>query len=358
MQLRGRATQAEVWMGCPSHTHTALSDVCTHGRLVLRVVRCALSELAPLYGTFRSERVGRKRKQRSEAREERRRAKRQQQQPVSPQSAPQPPPQPEQREEGRRENDERTALKDDIAQGQQQQQQQHSADIGVTLGLNSTTRALEACQPTAADSANASPFALLILTSCFPPPLTAHFLYYSHYLRLPLLSLHPSITTQQLAHCLSPQLTSLLVLALHHSRFPSLQAALLPLARITRIGWLEGQQRQQAGGGYVSMRIERVERSDERAAREDVKRKAREEAARAARPLSPKSIAAAVFKQRQQAEKEKEKEAAEAAAAAAAAATMQTSNEDVASARAVDSAADTTTPANVTPSTQSASTVG
>ena len=207
-----------------------------------------------------------------------------------------PTPQPQQQDERRQDND-RAALVEDIAQGQSASTQ----PFGVTLGLNSITRALELCQPVA-DSGNGSPFALLVLTSCFPPALTAHFTYYSHYLNLPLLTLHPSITTQQLAHCLSPSLTSLLVMALHSDSFPSLLASVLPMARVLHVDWLDGQ------GRYEQLRIERVERSEERTAREEAKRKVREDAARAARPLSPKSIAAAVFKQKQ-----KEKEAAEAA---------------------------------------------
>ena len=144
-----------------------------------------------------------------------------------------------------------------------------------------------------------------MLTSCFPPALTAHFTYLSHYLRLPLLTLHPSITTAQFAHSLSLSLTALLALGVHRDSFPSLLSELLPMASVLHVGWLDGQ------AGYEQLRIDRVERSDERAAREDAKRKAREDAARAARPLSPKSVAAAVFKQKQA-----EKQAAEAEAVA------------------------------------------
>ena len=234
-------------------------------------------------------------KRRREARQAARQA-------TGPQTADQPQ-QPEEQQRGRARDSEGAALREDIAQGQSTASQSLDSGLGLTLGLNSTTRALETCQP-AADDSNASHFGLLVLTSCFPPALTAHFTYYSHYLQLPLVTLHPSITTQQLAHCLSPSLTSLLVMGLHKDSSPSLLASLLPLARVLHIGWLDGQ------GGYEQLRIDRVERSEERAAREEAKRKVREDAARAARPLSPKSIAAAVFKQKQ-----KEKEAAEAAAA-------------------------------------------
>ena len=237
------------------------------------------------------------RKRRREAREEAKRAKRQTEPPQTSQ-----PEQPSGGQHERQQKDERAALRADIAQGQSTVSQPLTSGIGLTVGLNSTTRALETCQPTA-DTANTSPFALLVLTSCFPPALTAHFIYFSHYLRLPLLTLHPAITTEQLAHCLSPELTSLLVLGLHHDSSPSLLASLLPMARVLHVGWLDGQ------GGYEQLRIDRVERSEERVAREEAKRKVREEAVRAARPLSPKSIAAAVFMQKQ-----KDKEATDAAA--------------------------------------------
>ena len=213
---------------------------------------------------------------------------------------PPPAPQPEQPSEqrrGQRQRSEQAALKEDIAQGHLAAFAPLSATAGLTVGLNCCTRALESCPPAA------SPFALLVLTSCFAPALTAHFTYLSHHLRLPLLTLHPSITTAQFAHSLSPSLTSLLALGVHRDSFSALVHSLLPMASVLCVGWLDGQ------AGYEQLRIGRVERSDERAAREEAKRKAREDAARAARPPSPKSVAAAVFKQKQA-----EKQAAEAAA--------------------------------------------
>ena len=258
------------------------------------------SELAPHYSVVKTVQVNNRRKRRREAREEARQAKRQHHQPSTAQPQQQTKPQ---HEDEKREADERTALIQDIVQGQPTSTQQPNGGLGLTLGLNSTTRTLETCQPTADTTINASPYALLVLTSCFPAALTAHFTYYSHYLRLPLLTLHSSISTQQLAHCLSSQLTSLLVMAVHRGSNASLLESLLPMARVLHIDWLDGQ------GRYEKLRIDKVERSEERAAKEEAKRKAREDAARAARPLSPKSIAAAVFKQKQ-----KDKEAAEAAA--------------------------------------------
>ena len=292
--------------------------------------------------TVKSERADNSRKRRRSAREAAREAKRQKKQP--PEQPPQPP-QPEQQQEQqaqpkpqeeKRLSDERAVLRVDIAREKSASTQQQTA--GVTLGLNSVTRALETCQPSA-DNSNSSPFALLILTSCFPPAITAHFTYYSHYLHTPLLTLHPSITTQQLAHCLSPSLTSLLVLALHNQHLPSLLAALLPMARVQHIGWLAGQ-----GGGYASMRIDRVERSEERSAKEEVKRKAREAAQRATRPLSPKSVAAAVFKQKQAAAK---------AALEAAAPTAPQLSADVALTAVAGSTADSATSLSPSPQIES-----
>ena len=171
---------------------------------------------------------------------------------------------------------------------------------GYTFGLNATTRALEAAVAFVDPSAPSSPYSLLVLTSSNPPSLTSHYVHFSHHLHLPLLTLHPSIPSTQLARAISPSLTSLLILALHTSPPSPLLALLLPFGRTLRIPWLEAALEQWRG-----LRVEAVARSEERAALEDKKRRKREEEERKARPLSPKSIAAAVWK-----EKERERERA------------------------------------------------
>ena len=176
----------------------------------------------------------------------------------------------------------------------------------VTFGLNATTRALETAVASAS-SPLTSPYALLVLTSSCPPSLTSHYAHFSHHLHLPLLSLHPSISSAQLAHALHPTLTSLLVLAFHYVPSSAVLPQLHPFARVLRVAWLEAGGE---GADWRGLRVERVARTAEREAREDAKRRKKEEAERAARPLSPKSIAAKVWKDNEQRRKEAEQAAA------------------------------------------------
>ena len=170
-----------------------------------------------------------------------------------------------------------------------------------TFGLNATTRTLEAAVASADLSSPSSPYSLLVLTSSHPPSLTSHYTHFSHHLHLPLLTLHPSIPSTQLAHTISPTLSSLLVLALHSSPPSPLLSLLLPHSRTHHIPWLHTALEQWRG-----LRVEAVARTEERAALEERKRKRREDEERKARPLSPKSVAAAVWKEKEKVRKEAE----------------------------------------------------
>ena len=185
---------------------------------------------------------------------------------------------------------------------------------GLVLGFNSTTRALETALSASSSQAApaAAPFVLLVLASCFPPSLTAHYATFSHCLRLPLLTLHPSVTSRQFAAAVSPALSSLLALGLLPSAPSSLLAALTPLGRVEHVDWLDGL------AVWKGVHVERVERRPEREIREERKRRQQEAKERKERPLSPKSQAAAIFRQRQKEKEDKERAAREAAPAPAA----------------------------------------
>jgi hypothetical protein len=172
---------------------------------------------------------------------------------------------------------------------------------GVTFGLNAVTRTLEAAL-SSTSLPPSSPFSLLLSTSSTPPSLTSHFTHFSHHLHLPLLTLHPSISSTRLAHALSPSLSSLIALAFHLPSSPSspLLPLLLPFGRVLRVPWLECE------GGFErwrGLRVERGVRTVEREAREAAKRRRREEEVKKSRPLSPKSIAANVWKEKEKAKK-------------------------------------------------------
>ena len=183
---------------------------------------------------------------------------------------------------------------------------------GFTFGLNAVTRALEAALSSPSQPLP-SPYSLLLLTSSHPPSLTSHLTHFSHHLHLPLLTLHSSISSTQFAHSVSPSLSSLLALALHTTPSPSpLLPPLLPLSRVLTIPWLTPTGLQQWHG----LRVERVVRTAEREGREEGKRRKKEEELRKSRPLSPKSIAAKVFQEKERAKREAAELQEKAAAAA------------------------------------------
>lgn len=164
---------------------------------------------------------------------------------------------------------------------------------GLTFGFNAITSALQSPPSPAPQSQSRPqcPYAMLVLCgSAQPPSLFHHFIFLSHYYQLPVLTLHATVSSKQLAQCFDDSLPSLLCMAIHRDQHQSLVDRLRPLAPIQSVPWLPLSDVE-----YRSLCVKPAHANPERAKRVKAKEAAN-------RPLSPRSAVAAYIAKKKQAE--------------------------------------------------------